>query len=185
VVDVLPGELRDVNESVHATQVHEGPKVDHRRDDAVTTLAGLQVREEVAALFFLGLFEPGATREHHVVAVAVEFDDLGLDGLADVGLEFAHATQLHQGRGQEAPKSDVDDESTLDDFDDDALDDLVAVLQLFDVGPRLLVLGALLREDQATLLVLFLENQALDALAQRDDLAEGRRRCGSRVPRLG
>ena len=98
VVDVLPAELGDVDESVHAAQVHEGTEVDDRGDDAVTALAGLEVREEVAALFLLGLFEPGATREHHVVAVAVEFDDLRLDGLADVGLELAHAAQFHERR---------------------------------------------------------------------------------------
>ena len=62
----------------------------------MATLARLEVREEVAALLLLGLFEPGATREHHVVAVAVELDDLRLDGLADVGLELAHAAQLDE-----------------------------------------------------------------------------------------
>jgi hypothetical protein len=62
----------------------------------VTTLARLQVVEEVTALFLLGLFQPGPTREHHVVAVAVQFDDLGFDRLANVGLQFANATQLHQ-----------------------------------------------------------------------------------------
>jgi len=92
VIDVLPAELRDVNESVHAAQVHEGAEVDDRGDDAVAALAGLQVRQEVATLLLLGLFEPGAAREHDVVAVAIEFDDLGLDGLADIGLEFAHAS---------------------------------------------------------------------------------------------
>ena len=96
VIDVLPTEFRDVNESVHAAEVHEGAEVDDRGDDAVAAFARLEVREEVAALFLLGLFEPGPTRENDVVTVAVEFDDLGLDGLADVGLEFAHATQFDQ-----------------------------------------------------------------------------------------
>jgi hypothetical protein len=41
---------------------------------------------------------------------------------------------------------------------------------LFDGAPRLLVLGALLGQDEATLLVLLLQDQALDALAERDDL---------------
>ncbi len=38
------------------------------------------------------------------------------------------------------------------------------------LAPGLLVLGALLGEDQASLLVLFLEDQALDAVADGDDL---------------
>ena len=71
VIDVLPTELGDVNEPVHAAQVHEGTEVDDRRDDAVPTLAGLKIVQEVATLLLLGLFEPGAARKHHVVAVAV------------------------------------------------------------------------------------------------------------------
>src|SRR5665213_3539723 len=170
VVDVLPAELRDVNESVHAAEVHEGAEVDDRGDDAVAAFAGLEVRQEVTALFLLGLFEPGAAREHDVVAVTVEFDDLGFDGLADVGLELTHAAKLDQRRGQESTQANVDDESALDDLDDDALDDLVAILQLFDVAPGLFVLRALLGEDESTLLVLLLQDEALDALAQRDNV---------------
>ena len=96
VVDVLPAEFRDVDEPVHAAEVHEGTEVDDRRDDAMTALAGLEVVQEVASLLLLGLLEPRATRQHDVVAVAVELDDLRLDGLADVGLELAHAAQLDQ-----------------------------------------------------------------------------------------
>ena len=61
VIDVLPTEFRDVNESVHAAEVHEGAEVDDRGDDAVAAFARLEVREEVATLFLLGLFEPGPT----------------------------------------------------------------------------------------------------------------------------
>ena len=170
VVNVLPAEFRNVNESVHATQVHEGTEVDDRRDDAVAALAGLEVGQKVATLLLLGLFEPGATREHDVITVAVELDDLGLDGLSDVRLQLAYTTQLDQRRWQEPAKTDVHDEATLDDLDDDALDDLVARLQLFDVAPSLFVLGALLRKDQTTFLVFLLQDQALDTLAERDDI---------------
>ena len=38
------------------------------------------------------------------------------------------------------------------------------------VAPGALVLGALLRQDESTLLVLFLEDQRLDLVAERDDL---------------
>mgnify|MGYP003336892848 CR=1 FL=1 len=69
------------------------PSLDERaerhdgRDDALAHLAGLQVVEEHVALFLLVLLEESAARQHHVVAVAVELDDLGLDDLAHVGLE--------------------------------------------------------------------------------------------------
>ena len=50
-------------------------------------------------------------------------------------------------------------------------DHLVGVLlELLDGRPGPLVLGALLGQDQATLLVLLLEDEGLDVIAERDDL---------------
>ena len=57
VVDVLPRQLGDVDEAVHAAEVDERTEVDDRRHDTLAHLAGLQVREELVALLALGLFE--------------------------------------------------------------------------------------------------------------------------------
>lgn len=97
-------------------------------------------------------------------------DDLGLDLLADVRLEVADPAHLDERGRQEATQADVQDESTLDDLDDGTGDDAVLFLDLLDRAPGLLVLGALLREDQAAFLVLLLENQGLDVIADVDDL---------------
>ena len=118
VVDVLPRQLGDVDEAVHATQVHEGTEVDDRGHHALAALARLEVGQELAPLLLLGLFQPGPAGQHHVVAVAVELDDLGLDGPAHVGLELADPAQLDQRSGQEAAQADVDDQAALDDLDD-------------------------------------------------------------------
>ena len=96
VIDVLPRQLRDVHEAVHAAEVHEGAEVDDAGHHALATLAGLEVVEERATLFLLGLFEPAATAEHHIVAVLVELDDLGLDLVADVRLEIADSAELDE-----------------------------------------------------------------------------------------
>ncbi len=93
---MLPAEFRDVDETVHTAQINEGTEIDHRRDDAVSALAGLEVVKEVAALLLLGLLEPGTTREDHVVTVAVELNNFGFDSLADVGLQLTYAAQLDQ-----------------------------------------------------------------------------------------
>ena len=82
--------------------------------------------------------------ENHIVAVLVEFDDLGLELAADVGLQIAHAAHLDQGGGQEASQADVEDEAALDDLDDGAGDDAVLLLDALDGAPGALVLGALL-----------------------------------------
>src|SRR4029079_10652813 len=61
-------------------------------------------------------------------------------------------------------------EATLDDLDHRTLDHAVGFLDLLDGAPRPLVLRTLLRQQQATFLVLLLENQGLDLFAELDDL---------------
>ncbi|CAM5444770.1 hypothetical protein STENM327S_00054 [Streptomyces tendae] len=108
--------------------------------------------------------------QDHVVAVLVQLDDLRLELLAHVGLEVADAAHLDQGGREEAAEADVEDETTLDDLDDGTGDDAVLFLDLLDGAPGPLVLGALLREDQAAFLVLLLEDKGLDLVTDGDDL---------------
>ena len=170
VLDVLPRQLGHVNETVHATQVDERTEVDDRRHGALADLALVEVVQERRARLGLRLLEQGAARQDHVVAVLVELEDLRLDLLAEVRREVADAAQLDQRCGQEAAQADVDDESTLDDLDHGAGDDTVGLLDLLHVAPRALVLRALLRQDEAAFLVLLLENERLDGVADLDDL---------------
>ena len=170
VVDVLPRQLGHVDETVHATEVHERTEVDDRGDHTGADLAGLQVREEVVALFALGLLEVRAPREHDVVAVLVELDDLALERPADERLQVAHATEVDEGCRQEAAQADVDDEAALDDLDDRTGDDALLLLDLLDRAPGALVLRALLGQDEPAVLVLLLEDERLELLAERDDL---------------
>ncbi len=162
VVDVLPGQLRDVDETVDAAEVDEGTEVDDRGDDALADLALGELGEEVLADGRLGLLEPGTARQDHVVAVLVELDDLGFDLLTDVRVEVAHAAHLDQRRRQEAAQTDVHDQAALDDLDDGAFDDAVLGLDLLDVAPGALVLCALLGQDESTFLVLLLEDEGFD-----------------------
>ena len=53
VLDVLPREFGDVDEAVHAAQIHEGTEVDHAGNHAATALSRLEVVEEIATLFLL------------------------------------------------------------------------------------------------------------------------------------
>ena len=170
VVDVLPGQLGDVDQTVNATQVHEGPEVDDGGHDAGADLPLLQSLQEVGADLGLGLLEPGATGEDHVVAVLVQLNDLRLELAAHVGLEVANATHLHQGGGQEAAQADVQDETALDDLNDGAGDDAVLLLDALDGAPGALVLRALLAQEQTPFLVLLLQDEGFDLVADGDDL---------------
>ena len=170
MVDVLPRQLGHVDESVHAAEVDERTEVDDRRHDTLADLARLQVGEELVALLALGLLEVRAPRQHDVVAVLVELDDLALEHPADERVQVAHTAQVDERRGQEAAQADVDDEPALDDLDDRTGDDFLVLLLLLDRAPRALVLRALLRKDQAAVLVLLLEDERFELLAERHDL---------------
>ncbi len=168
VIDVLPAQFGDVNQAVDPTKIHERAEVDDGGDHALADLALLQLVEEGLANLGLGLLQPGATRQHHVVAVLVQFDDLGLEFHADVGLEVADAAHLDQRCGQEPAQADVDDQTALDHLDDGTGDDTIFFLDLLDRAPGALVLGAFLGQDQAALLVLLLLNQGFDLVADPD-----------------
>ena len=120
MVDVLPGELGHVDESVHAAEIDESAEVDDGGDDTAANLARGEVGQEVLALFLLGLFQVGPAGQNHVVAVLVELDDLGIERAADVGLQVTDPTQLHQRCWEEATEADVEDQTALDDLDDRA-----------------------------------------------------------------
>src|SRR5207302_4932517 len=63
-----------------------------------------------------------------------------------------------------------EDQTTLDHFDDRPRDDAVLLLDRLDRPPRPLVLRSLLRQDQPAVLVLLLEDERLELLAEIDDL---------------
>src|SRR3982751_1485151 len=170
VVDVLPGQLGDVHQTIDAAEVDERTEVDDRGDDAGADLALGQLVEELAANLGLRLLQPLPAGQDDVVAVLVELDDLGLELAAHVGLQVADAAHLDQRGGQEPAQADVEDEDTLDDLDDGAGDDLVGFLLGLDRAPGALVLGALLGQDQAAFLVLLLEDESFYLVADLDDL---------------
>ena len=60
VVDVLPRQLADVDEAVHAAEVDERAEADDRRHRALADLAELEVGEELVARLLLGLLQAGA-----------------------------------------------------------------------------------------------------------------------------
>ena len=157
-----------MHQAVHPAEIDEGAEVDDRGHDALADLALGELVEEGVTDLGLGLLQPRPAGQHHIVAVAVQLDDLGLELHADVRLEVADATHLDQGGGQEAAQPDVDDEAALDDLDHLAGDDAVGFLHLLDRAPGALVLGALLGQDQATLLVLLLLDEGLDLIAHGD-----------------
>src|SRR5207247_2673088 len=149
----------------------ERPEVDDRADRPLAALTLLERLEEGLASLGLRLLQERAARQHDVVAVAVELDDLRLELLSYERLEVADAAEIDERRRQEPAEPDVEDEPTLHDLDHGTRDGLTGMHHLFDPAPRPLVLRALLRQDQPALLVLLLEHEGLDPVSDLDDLA--------------
>ena len=167
---MLPGEFGDVDEAVDTTEVDERTEVNDRGDVTGTNLTLAKSVEEVRANLGLGLFKPCATREHNVVAVLVELDDLRFDLATNVRCEVADATHFNEGCGEEAAKADVEDKTTLDDLDDGAGNNAIFFLDLFDLAPGALVLCALLRQEQTAFLVFLLEDEGFDLVANSNNI---------------
>src|SRR6185437_2788909 len=136
------------------------------RDLALDDEARLQAVEDLLADLLALLLEDGPAREHDVVARAVELDHLRLDLRAHVLIQVGHATDVHERGGQEAAYAEIDDQPALHDLDHGALHGLARLGRRFDASPGLLETGALLRHDQATVLVLLGHDDRVDLLAE-------------------
>ena len=84
---------------------------------------------------------------------------------ADIGRKVPNATELNERCWQEAAQTDVDNEATLDYFNDWTGDDFVSLFLGLDVTPGALVLSTLLRQKEATLFVLHREHEGFNDLA--------------------
>ncbi len=171
MVDVLPRKLGHVDEPVHAAEIDKRAERNDRGHSALTDFANFEVREKLVASLFLVLFEVGPTREDDIVTVLIELDDLRVNLCADIGRKVPNATKLNERCWQEATQTDVNNEATLNYFNDWTGDDLVSLFLGLDVTPSALVLSTLLREKEPTLFVFHREHEGFNDLAHRDHFA--------------
>ena len=101
VTHATPGEVGDVQEAVDAAQINERTVVGDVLHDALHHSAFGEGFEELRAFFAHARFHHGATGHNHVVALAVELDDLEFHGLAFVGRRILNRTRIHEGAREE------------------------------------------------------------------------------------
>ena len=167
---MLPRKFGHVHEAIDTAEIHESAEVDDGGHDTVADLALEQLVEKRGADFALGLLKPRTAREDNVVAILIQFDDLGFEALADIGLQISYAAHLHERGREEAAQTNVDDQAALNNLDDVTLDDAVLFLDALDRAPCAFVLCALLGQDQAAFLVLLGEHESLNNVTHSDNL---------------
>jgi hypothetical protein len=136
MLDALPRHVGDVQQAVDATEVHERAVVREVLDDAADHGPFLQLLEQFAALGAVLLLDDGAARDHDVVSLLVELDDLELERLALEVARVAHRAHVHERARQEgAHEIDLDGEAALDPAVDQARDDLALLERGLEAFP--------------------------------------------------
>ena len=155
MADAAPGHVGDVQQAVDAAEVDERAVLGDVLDHAVDDRAFAQRLHQLGALFAHRGLDHGATRQHDVVALAVELDDLELHRLA---LERAHVldrTRVEQRTRQEgADAVDEDGQAALDLAVDRAGDELARLERVLERKPRRETLGLVARQDGVAVAVL-------------------------------
>ena len=162
----LPCHVGDVQQAVDAAEVDERTVIGEVLDHALDDRAFLQAFQQLLALLGeLGL-DDGAARNDHVVALAIQLDDLELEFLALEVDRIADRTHVHQRTWQERTDVlDVDGEAALDLAGDLAGHGLVAFHGFFQLVPHHGALGLLARQHGFAEAILECVQRDLDLVA--------------------
>ena len=158
VVNVVPRELRDVNQTIDTAKVDKSTEVDDGGNLTLEVHARLELGEDVGTLGLASLLKNNTARKDNVVAVTVHLDNTSLNTRAHECCEILDAAKVNKRSRQEATQANVKDKTTLNNLNNFAFDVLVSVEFLLDTIPSTFVLSALLGENQTAFLVLLLEN---------------------------
>ena len=148
VRNAAPGNVGDVQQAVHAAQVHEGAIVGDVLDHAFDDLLFLQRGHQRGAFLGAAHFQHGAARDHDVAAAAVHLEDLEALGLVHQRADIAHRAHVNLAAGQEGHGAvQVDGEAALDAAEDHAGDVDLVVEGLFQLDPAFLAASLVTRQD--------------------------------------
>src|SRR4051812_16495769 len=167
MVDPPPGDIRHVEEAIDATQVHEGAVIGDVLHHAVEDHALLQALDQLGALLRTRLLEDSAAADHDVAAGAVHLEDLEGLRAAHQRADIAHRADIDLAAGEEGHgAAEIDGEAALHPAEDGAVDALLRLVGLLEVGPGLLAPRLLTAEDDGAVAVLVALDEELDDVAR-------------------
>ena len=169
VAHAAPGHVGDVQQAVDAAEVDERAVLGDVLDHAVDDRAFGQRLEQLGALLAHRGLDHRAARQHDVVALAVELDDLELHRLAFERRHVLDGTRVEQRAGQEgADAVDEDGQAALDLAGDGAGDEVAGLQRVLERQPRGQALGLVARQDGVAVAVLDRVDGHRDEVADLD-----------------
>ena len=169
VVDAAPGDVGHVQQAVDAAEVHEGTVIGDVLDHAVEDHAFLEALDQFAALLGARLLQHRTARDDDVAAGAVHLQDLERLRRAHQRADVAHRADVHLAAGQERHgAAEVDGEAALDPAVDGAVDPLLRLERLLEVGPGLLAARLLAAQHDGAVAVLIALDEQVDIVAGLD-----------------
>ena len=166
VTHTAPGHVGDVQQAVDAAEVDERAVLGDVLDHAVDDRAFMQRGQQFAALFTHRGFDHSAARQHDVVALAVELDDLELHRLAFERRHVLDRARIEQRARQErADAVDQNGQAALDLAVDGAGDELARFQRVLQRQPRGQALRLVARQDGVAVAVLDRVDRDRDEIA--------------------
>ena len=171
LVDTSPAKLGHMYHTVDAADVHKSAVAGHGLDNTVVMLAYLDlIPDGLGALTALSLSN-AADRSHHTLAGLVYLGDLKTHGLLQ---QLAHIGIPGQiglgGRNENANTLDVYNNAALILLGDNAFHNGAVVNGLFDFGPHLGCIQALLGQHSGALDIVDAHNHSFDGVAHLDNV---------------
>ncbi len=155
IVDTSPTEVCDVDETVHATEVHEYTVLHDGLDGTFEYLTFLKVRDDFFALCFEFSLDEGFVGNNDVAEVRINFDNLELHRLADEHVVVVDRFDINLAAGQECfCAEDVHNHTAFGTALDVALDDFLVGECFVDVVPTAGSACLFVAEYELTVLVL-------------------------------
>ena len=168
MVDAPPTHVRDVEQTVETVQIDEGAEIGDVLDRALANVARSHHRQQFLAAFGPFLFDQFPPRQHDVLPLAIDFQNLVVVGVTDERLQVLGGNDVDLGRRQKRFHSDIDEQAALDHAFDRAGNGAAFVANRQDLLPILFEFGSFLGEDHRPLLVFQSVDQYPDFVAHFD-----------------
>ncbi len=134
--DAAPGDVGDMQQPVHAAQIHKGAVIGDVLDHALDHLLFLQGGDQAGAFLGAAFFQNGAARDHDIAAAAIHLENLEHLRLVHQRPDIAGRTHIDLRTRQEGHGAvEIDGKAALDPSKDHALYAGLIVEGLFQLDP--------------------------------------------------